>query len=204
MVGDVVGIGEDEHIVVGRIRAAGVDSDDDLPVTCPVHPVHHDGDAPINIVDDRLLKALDGVELQVSGGVILHIPADKVKHVGDVLHGGAAAFTALNELPYQPLMVSLLPEPVEYHQGAGGATGIFGGLLIGFEVGQDMERVVADHVVVIVEHIVAGVVVIRFSRKGGRAVLAEVGRVFFRIGDGVLFWQRVGFRHGRRLLFAPC
>ena len=104
--------------------------------------------------------------------MVLHIPADEVEEVRNVFYRGAAPLAALDELTHQPLVVALLTEPVEHHQRAGRAAGVLRGLLVCLEVGENVERLVAGHVVVVVKDVVARVVMIRFPREGGRAVLA--------------------------------
>ena len=46
------------------------------------------------------------------------------------------------------------------------AAGIFGGLLIGFELGQNVERCIAVHMEEIIGGIVPGLGMIRFSTEG--------------------------------------
>ena len=47
MVGYVVRVRHDEHVIVRIVRPASVEADDDLPVSGPVHPIHQDRDSAV-------------------------------------------------------------------------------------------------------------------------------------------------------------
>ena len=69
-------------------------------------------------------------------------------------------------------------------------------------MGEDVERFVADHVIVVIEHIVAGVGMIGDSPERGSTVLVQIRRIFFRVSDDVLLRQNLFVvRHTARLLF---
>ena len=134
--------------------------------------------------------------------MVLHIPADEVKQIRDVFHRGPTALPALNKLSHQALMVAFLSKPVQHHQGAGRTASVFRGLLICFKMGEDVERFVADHVIVVIEHIVAGVGMIGDSPERGSTVLVQIRRIFLRVSDDVLLRQSLFVvRHTARLLF---
>ena len=46
VVGGVIGVGHDDHVVLGGLGPQGVIADDDLPVAAPVVPRDHNGLAP--------------------------------------------------------------------------------------------------------------------------------------------------------------
>lgn len=54
VVGSIIGVGYDDHIIVGDIGAHGVVADDSLPVTAEIIPSYHDrftiGEPALDIV----------------------------------------------------------------------------------------------------------------------------------------------------------
>ena len=83
----VVGVGDDDHVILRGLSAHVVVADDDLPVAAPVIPADHDGVA----VGKRLLDVVKGEDVvdvfaRVNGGV-----AVKAAHaLEDIQHLGKA------------------------------------------------------------------------------------------------------------------
>ena len=170
---DVIRIGKDQHIVIGCAGPAGIDPDDYLPMTSPVNPINHDGDASVDIIDQRLFQIFDGLEFQICCCVVFHIPSDQIKKVCDVFYGASLPRSALDQLCYQLFVISLCVKPVQYHQCTGSAAGIFRGLLVCLKVGQYVQCPAAAPVVVVIGSIVSGAGMIRQSDKGGSALFVQ-------------------------------
>ena len=206
MVGGVVGVGHDEHVVLLGLGAHGVVADDHLPVSAPVVPADH----------DRLAlgqPALDGVHPDLGGGgLVVQVggigkSAHAVKDIHGLPQGGAGVAGQPGALQGvaqggQALLVPVAQPviPVEHHQGAGDAAGPFAGLLHGLEAGQDREGVAGLHVVVVGVGKVGGVRVVAQPLHGVGAVL---GGEIHGMGDlhlvgkgGALRRARCGIRRG--------
>ena len=52
VVGNVIRVGENQHVVIGVIGAAFVKANDDLPMSGPVLPVRHDRNARVKLFQE--------------------------------------------------------------------------------------------------------------------------------------------------------
>ena len=176
----VVGVGDDDHVILRGLSAHVVVADDDLPVAAPVIPADHDGVA----VGKRLLDVVKGEDVvdvfaRVNGGV-----AVKAAHaLEDIQHLGKAGRrrhrAALAQLRKALFGVAAAQAvPFERHQGAGNAAAPFAGLLDGLEVGEDGQRIGGSHVVEVELAEVRAVRVVAQALDAVRAVLgAQVAAV---------------------------
>ena len=95
-----------------------------------------------------------------------HIPTNQIKKISDIFHRGAFRTVGFQKARNCLFVILCLAEPVQHHKGGCGTAGIFGGLLIGFKLIQNMECSGTAHVVEIIDNIVPGLGMICFSTKG--------------------------------------
>ena len=174
MVGGVVGVGDEEDVVVLIFRAHRIVADDGLPVAAPVVPADHNGLAfaqpALNIVEP------DAVGIVVGGYYIK--TAYAVENVNGLVECGAGIALKLRAVErvaqrreglFVPVAERIVP--VEYHQRRRHAAGPFAGLLHGPEVGQHGQRVRGLHVVDVGVGEVGRVFMVAAAFHGVRAVL---------------------------------
>ena len=82
----IIGISKDQYIVISVFRPAGVDANDNLPVTIPVSPVHHDGNIMVNLVHNIFLKIFRMLKADSGPSMEIHIPSDEIKKISDVFY----------------------------------------------------------------------------------------------------------------------
>ena len=83
---NIIWISKDQYIVIRVLRSAGVDANDNLPVTIPVSPVHHDGNIMVNLVHNIFLKIFRMFKADSGPCMEIHIPSDEIKKISDVFY----------------------------------------------------------------------------------------------------------------------
>ena len=86
MVCCIIGICHNEYIIVGVIRANRVKADDDLPMSAPVHPVHHDRRTVIQRVGKKSFKVIQRVKIPFGFCVGGSLPSNVIKKPGNIFN----------------------------------------------------------------------------------------------------------------------
>ena len=174
VVGGVVGVGDEENVVVRVFRAHRVIADDGLPVAAPVVPADHDGLAfaqpALNVIEpDAVGVILGGYDIKTAYAVE-NINGLIERGAGIALELGAVERVAQRRegllVPVAELIV-----PVQHHQCRRHTAGPLAGLLHGLEVGQHGQRVGRLHVVDVGMGKVGRVFVVAAALHRIRAVL---------------------------------
>ena len=180
MIGCVVGIRDDQHIILLGFGPHGVIADDDLPVAAPIVPADQDGLALRQCLTD-IIQREDLVDLlaRVKRGVDIKA-AHTLKHLDHAAGGGRAGGQSVFAEGRQGLfiVVAQLAVPVQHHQHAADAAAPLGGLLLGLEVGQDGQGVRIFHMIEVRVTEVRALLMVACPLNAVRAVFrAQVNRV---------------------------
>ena len=150
MVGGIIGIRHQEHIVLLGLRSHGIIADDDLPVAAPVVPADHNGLA----LCQPVLDVLHPDAVRIVGRCLYIKTAYAVEDVHSLVQRGPGIALQLRAVQGvaqlgQGLLVPVaqLVVPLQHHQGRGDAAGPLAGLLLGLEVVEDRQGIRGLHVV---------------------------------------------------------
>ena len=201
LVGGIVGVGHQEHVVVGIFGTHGIIADDSLPVAAKVVPADHDGFAfgqpALNVIHpDAVGIVLCGHDIKTAH------PIENVDGLIQRCAGIAFQLRAVQRVAQsgQTFLVPIaqLAVPVQNHQRCGDAAGPFAGLLHGLEVVEYGQRVRGFHVVHVGMGEIGGVLVVAGAFHGVRTVLRGevngvgnlhfVAEIFSGCGRGLRFF----------------
>lgn len=149
VVGGVIGIRHNNHIILGGFGAHGIVADNHLPVSAPVVPADGDGVAFFQGLLDEVKgeHIVDGVPA-VQGGINIKA-AHALEHLHHLRHGGSAGGQTVAAELGQGFFVVVAPHsvPFQHHQCAADTAAPFAGLLLGLEMGENGQAVGAFHVI---------------------------------------------------------
>ena len=185
MVGGVIGICHNNHIILGGFGAHGIVADNHLPVSAPVVPADGDGMTLLQGLLDELKgeHIVDGIPA-VQGGINIKA-AHALEHLHHLRHGGCARGQAVAAELCQGFFIVVAPHsvPFQHHQCAADTAAPFAGLLLGLEMGENGQAVGAFHVVKVrcLEIGAVGMIALPLHAVGTvfRAQVAGVGNLHF-------------------------